>query len=70
MRCKVIQLNDQGEFAGGGTLFEHVSKDAVTVPAGSALLFCGYHRHAGVPVTSGGRYILTGFVMESARAHC
>ena len=57
----VIQLNDPASFEGGGTLFEH-AEAAVSVPAGDALLFCGYNRHGGVPVLGGERYVLTGFV--------
>jgi hypothetical protein len=57
----VMQLNDPACFAGGGTLFEH-AEDAISVPQGDTLLFCGYNKHMGVPVTEGTRYILTGFV--------
>jgi len=57
----VIQLNDPEHFSGGGTKFEH-SVDAISVPKGHALLFCGYTMHTGVQVTEGSRYILTGFV--------
>ena len=63
----VMQLNDPACFAGGGTLFEHAA-DAVTVPQGDTLLFCGYNKHMGVPVTEGTRYILTGFVDYRADA--
>lgn len=34
----------------------------MSVEPGEVLLFCGYNPHAGVEVTSGTRYILTGFV--------
>jgi len=61
MHRYVIQINDPADFVGGGTKFEH-AKDAVVVPQGCVLLFCGYNRHAGVQVTEGCRYILTGFV--------
>ena len=57
----VIQLNDPGEFTGGGTLFAHAT-EALSVPQGHCLLFCGYQHHEGVAVTEGCRYILTGFV--------
>ena len=57
----VVQLNDPACFVGGGTLFDHAT-DAVSVPQGSALLFCGYNKHTGVRVAQGERYILTGFV--------
>jgi len=57
----VVQLNDPGEFVGGGTLFAHAT-EAVSVPEGHCLFFCGYNYHEGVAVTKGCRYILTGFV--------
>lgn len=57
----VVQLNDPSEFVGGGTLVERAA-EAISVPQGHALLFCGYNRHSGAPVTGGERYILTGFV--------
>ena len=63
----VMQLNDPREFGGGGTLFDH-AQDAIKVPQGDTLLFCGYNYHAGVPVTSGTRYILTGFIDYRADA--
>jgi hypothetical protein len=57
----VIQLNDPSEFKGGGTRFLGLGK-TVRPCAGSCVTFCGKQLHAGLPVTAGKRYILTGFV--------
>ena len=57
-----LQLNDPDEFTGGGTLFEHAGGCPISVQPGEALIFCGYNPHAGVEVTRGTRFILTGFV--------
>lgn len=63
----VMQLNDPADFAGGGTLFAH-APEVIRVAQGETLLFCGYNYHTGVEVTSGTRYILTGFVDYRADA--
>eukprot|EP00966_Prymnesium_polylepis_P307516 7106772-Prymnesium_polylepis.1 len=64
----VVQLNSLGDFVGGGTLFAHAGGSPISVAPGEALLFCGYNPHSGVSVTSGTRYILTGFVDYRASA--
>lgn len=56
----VITLNDPSLFEGGGTLF--IADNVTCRPAlGSALVFSGKNLHSGVNITSGVRYILTGF---------
>ena len=54
----VCALNDG--FEGGGTYFRKDGRVYVP-PTGSVLYFCGRWVHAGVPVTRGVRYVLTGF---------
>ena len=63
----VITLNDPTkDFSGGGTLFVTApgKEDIVVAPttAGTAVFFSGQHRHSGVAVTEGTRYIIAGFV--------
>jgi len=58
----VVALNDPSlDFEGGGTFF--VNENALYRPteAGTAVLFSGKNLHSGVAITSGVRYILTGF---------
>lgn len=58
----VVSLNDPlVEFTGGGTRF--IESDTTYRPSkvGTAVLFSGKNMHEGVAVTSGIRYILTGF---------
>jgi hypothetical protein len=54
------------EFAGGGTRFELVgapeNRPVFRPPAGCAIGFNGKNRHCGLPVRSGTRYILAGFL--------
>ena len=64
----VVALNDG--FEGGGTNF--IDMNAKTMKrkivlvrpesVGDCVLFCGRHLHSGETITSGVRYILTGFV--------
>ncbi len=55
----IIALND--DFFGGGTRFIE-KQETVKLKKGDAIIFCGQTKHAGVAVTSGVRYILTGFI--------
>lgn len=57
----VVTLNDAKEYSGGGTKF--ISSGATFRPSkpGTAVLFSGKNLHEGLEVTSGVRYILTGF---------
>lgn len=54
----VVALND--DFEGGGTLFE--KKRLARPRAGTLTIFSGQTRHEGLAVTSGTRFILTGFL--------
>lgn len=56
-----VLLNSPGEFAGGGTFFKHLNT-VVHLDQGEAVVHDGKQKHAGVPITSGCRYILVGFV--------
>jgi predicted 2-oxoglutarate/Fe(II)-dependent dioxygenase YbiX len=56
-----VPLNQAGaDFTGGGTFF-YEGQCVVSVPMGGLLLFPGNEYHAGVPITSGTRYLLVGF---------
>jgi hypothetical protein len=62
----VITLNDPSkDFSGGGTRFVTApgKEDIVVAPSlpGTAVFFSGQHRHSGVEVTEGTRYIIAGF---------
>ena len=54
----VCTLNDG--FTGGGTYVRALGR-VLAPPRGEALFFCGRWVHAGVTVTTGVRYVLTGF---------
>lgn len=55
----VISLNN--DFKGGGTYF--LSENKTYKPdIGDCLIFSGKNKHSGVEITSGERYILTGFI--------
>lgn len=61
----VLALNSLTEYAGGGTQF--LATGVVPHPVfrpdiGYATLFSGKNRHCGLPITSGVRYILAGFL--------
>ena len=55
----VLALNDS--YTGGGTHFVEKGK-TVRLTTGDVLMFCGQTEHAGLPVVSGKRYILAGFI--------
>ena len=60
----VVALNSVEEYQGGGTQFLEMGEPhPVFRPAkGYATLFSGKNRHCGLPITSGVRYILAGFL--------
>jgi hypothetical protein len=64
----VLALNDLSEHEGGGTYFLFAPvPDPIFRPAeGFATLFSGKNRHCGLPITSGVRYILAGFLNTRA----
>ncbi len=58
----VLSLNDPASaFEGGGTHFVAADK-TFRGSRGGAVLFSGKNEHRGVPITSGLRYIMTGFI--------
>jgi hypothetical protein len=59
-----VLLNDPAEFTGGGTYFDHPLDSVVNLDQGSVLVHSGRRRHAGVPIETGRRYLLVGFVDE------
>lgn len=63
----VIALND--DFTGGGTKFIQ-SKTIKKPTVGSAVAFCGQSKHRGLPITSGTRYIMAGFLTYETPDGC
>jgi hypothetical protein len=63
----VIKLNK--EYDGGNTHFLNLDK-TVEGSKGSAVIFCGKNKHMGLEITSGTRYILTGFLSLGKRQFC
>lgn len=63
----VIALND--EYTGGGTYFTKL-KRKVALPKGWCVLFSGRESHKGLKITSGTRYILTGFLNIFGQDFC
>lgn len=63
----IIGLNDN--FAGGGTHVKATDK-TYHLQVGEAMLFDGQSWHAGLPITSGTRYILTGFMCYKHADFC
>jgi hypothetical protein len=57
----IVALNDSKEYAGGGTHFINNEITCRPQKAGSSVLFSGKILHEGLAITSGVRYILTGF---------
>ena len=56
----IIPLNK--DYVGGGTKFKFLN-DIIDPDIGNCTIFCGQHRHKGIEIKSGERYILTGFIM-------
>ena len=56
-----VLLNEPSDFEGGGTHFEP-SGLTVQLARGAAVAHSGTVEHAGVPITSGERYLLVGFI--------
>jgi len=59
-----VALNDQSEYSGGGTHFIVSDYKKIGAPIGTMLIHPGRctHYHSGLPITSGERYILVGFI--------
>ena len=55
----IIPLNK--DYVGGGTKFKFLN-DIIDPDIGNCTIFCGQHRHKGIEIKSGERYILTGFL--------
>ena len=55
----IITLNN--DFTGGGTKFKYIESKIVTDP-GDVIVFCGKHKHKGIEIKSGERYIIAGFL--------
>ncbi len=69
----VICLND--DFTGGGTTFLHSDSDKNPgsnhkLNIGDCIVFSGQNTHKGEEITSGTRYILTGFINYKIKDHC
>ena len=63
----IIALND--EYTGGGTNFIKTDR-TVKLKLGECLIFSGKELHQGLPITSGSRYILTGFIHYNINEFC
>ena len=59
-----LALNDHTEYSGGGTHFPVTDYKHRAAPIGTMLIHPGKctHYHEGLPITSGERYILVGFI--------
>tara|TARA_A100001015_G_scaffold315078_1_gene426023 strand:- start:168 stop:920 length:753 start_codon:yes stop_codon:yes gene_type:complete len=55
----IIPLNN--DFTGGGTKFKYIETKIITDP-GNVIIFCGKHKHKGIEIKSGERYIIAGFL--------
>jgi len=61
----VLALNDHTSYEGGGTAFARGPSESLKphkLMSGEAIVFCGKRLHEGRAVTSGTRYIVTGFL--------
>ena len=63
----IIALND--EYEGGGTYLKD-NKKLIKLGVGDCLVFSGRNTHKGSEITSGTRYILTGFLNYGGREIC
>lgn len=63
----VIGLNE--DYTGGGTTFKF-NNETVKLDTGDCLIFSGQNRHKGNELTSGKRYILTGFLNYGGNNYC
>ena len=65
-----LLLSSPSDFEGGGTAFELLGwEKPLSVGRGEALLHEGGLMHCGVPVRSGLRYVLVGFLRRNADAN-
>jgi hypothetical protein len=61
-----IGLNDPNEFTGGGTTIEALLPNkSIRLSRGHALIHPGDVRHCGAPISSGKRYVLVLFIMDT-----
>jgi len=65
----IIALNDVSEYTGGGTYF-HTVKKHVKLNKGDCVIFSGQQEHEGIKITSGKRFILTGFISYIDDGYC
>lgn len=65
----IIALNKDNEYEGGGTKF-YASKRTVKLQKGSCVIFSGQQEHEGINITSGKRYIVTGFISYKDYDYC
>jgi len=63
----IIGLNN--EFTGGGTHFKKENK-LIKLGIGDCVIFSGRNKHKGMAITSGIRYILTGFIHLHKKNFC
>lgn len=59
----ILLLSDEADFGGGGTLFEALGDSSpIMLRRGEAAVFNGQLVHSAAPITSGKRYVLSGFM--------
>jgi tetratricopeptide (TPR) repeat protein len=58
-----LAMSPKSDYSGGGTKFEHMGNDILSMDVGHATLRPGSVRHGGHPVTDGTRYILGAFLL-------
>lgn len=63
----ILALNQ--DFEGGGTYFPFLNKH-IKLKTGDCLIFSGQNEHQGVTISSGKRYILTGFIHYIEESYC
>ena len=63
----IISLNN--DYSGGGTFLYYINKH-ILLSTGQCLLFSGQSLHSGIAITSGERWILTGFLYYKSNNYC
>jgi predicted 2-oxoglutarate/Fe(II)-dependent dioxygenase YbiX len=57
----ILLINRPSEFTGGGTYFHAINK-TIHLEQGEALIFAGQLVHEAIPITSGKRFVISGFI--------
>ena len=57
----ILLISDPSEFQGGGTFFHAINK-TIYLEQGEALIFNGQLVHEAIPITTGKRFVISGFI--------